>query len=713
MDQEARKMPASETLELELRIEGMDCAECTVHVQEALTSVPGVVAVKVNLIASKAVLKVQSDQFDLEAARKAVEAAGYSVEAGDLQRSARGEPFMVRHYGALVALVFAAVVLTALAERLGLMEAAVGAVPWPLWLLLVILVGHRSFLGVIGAALSGKVVSHTLMAAGAVATMVVGQWAAALLIVAFMRLGSYIEGSTTGRARGAVKDLAALMPSAARVVRGGQEAEVPLGEVSPGDVVVVRSGERIPVDGEVVWGHAEVDRSPITGEALPVEAGVGAKVYASSTVQGGVLKIRAERIGSESAYGQVLRLVEEAEANRGSLSTWADRFSGYYLPAVGAMGLLALVLRRDPLAMAAVMAVACSCAFAMAVPLAQMAAIGSAARMGVVIRGGRYLELLAGAHVVLADKTGTLTFGKPTVSEVVSLGPLQAEEVLALVASAEKYSSHPVARAVVEEARRRGLHPEDPQSFSEQTGLGVRAVVRGHEVLVGRADLQASSQTTLPPRAVELIRRWDEEGKSAVLVWLDGQLAGALATEDGLRPEVPEAVKALKGLGLEVRIVTGDRDAAAARVAGSLGVDYSAGVLPQQKVELVKAYQAEGKKVIMVGDGVNDAGALAQADVGIAVASTGVPLASQAAPVLLLSDNWLLVPALIRLARRAQGVVKLNLGFTALYNLVGVGLAFWGLLPPAVAASIQSIPDVAMLANSSRLLRAETDPTDL
>ncbi len=696
-------MAALEPAELELAVSGMDCAECAAHLRSALASVPGVEDVSVSLALSKAVLKVRPG-FDLEAARRAVEAAGYSISELAGPPTAEAEPFLVRRYRLVVAGVFAVVASVALAEYFGLLEALTALLPWPVWLLLTALLGYPSFVRVVRAALAGRVLSHTLMTVGAVAAMLVGQWTAALLMVAFMRLGSYVEGSVTARARSAVKGLAALMPCTARVVRSGQELELPVEQVLPGDIVVVRPGERIPVDGQVVWGRAEVDRSTVTGEAVPAEAGPGSRVYASFLVYGGVLKVRAERTGDETAYGQAVRLVQEAEGNRGSVALWADRFSAYYLPAVGAVGLAALVVRGDPLAMAAVMAVACSCSFALAAPLAQLAAIGAAARMGVVVRGGRCLELLASVNVVLVDKTGTVTFGRPAVADVVPTGSFTPEEVLSLAASAEKYSSHPLGRAVVEEARRRGLYPADPQSFSEEPGLGVRASVGGLEVVVGRAQARGAAWADLPRDVQGLLEVWDAEGKSAMLVWVDGCLAGALSAEDALRPEVPEAVAALKRMGLEVLLITGDRDAAAARAASALGVDYCAGVLPHEKVELVREHQATGQKVVMVGDGINDAAALAQADVGIAVADAGVALAAQAAPVVLLSDNWMMVPSLIHLARRAQGTVKLNIGFTALYNLVGVGLAFWGLLPPTVAAAAQSLPDVAILANSSRLL---------
>lgn len=320
------------------------------------------------------------------------------------------------------------------------------------------------------------------------------------------------------------------------------------------------------------------------------------------------------------------------------------------------------------------------------------------------MRGGRFLELLSGADLVLVDKTGTVTFGKPSIDEVVSLGDLSSEEVLSLAASAERYSSHPLAWAVVAEAQKRGLSLKEPEAFSEETGVGVRATVEGRVVAVGRTEEAALAAIGADGRGKAILHQWATEGKTGILVWIDGKLAGALAAVDSLRPEVTEAIQSLKSMGLEVRIVTGDRDEVAATIAQQLEVEYRAGLLPHQKVEVVKAYQAQGRRVVMVGDGINDAAALVQADVGIAMMAGGVALPAEVSHVVLMRDDWTLVPWLVQLARKTMATVKLNLGFTALYNLLGVGLAFSGLLPPAVAASAQSLPDVAILANSSRLL---------
>ncbi len=691
--------------EVELPIEGMDCGDCALKVRSALEALPGVMDVKVSLLAERAILRIYEGSFDFEAARSAVASAGYSVPE-PASWSSGVEPFLVRHYPKAIAGVFLSVVLLVLAEVSGFRARVNAAVPWSLWLAFVVALGYPSFLAVARAALRRRVISHSLMSLGVLASALVGEWVAALLIVAFMRIGSYIEGASVERARKALKGLALLLPGVARVQRGHEEVEIALESVAPGDLVVVRSGERVPVDGVVVFGHAAVDQSSITGEAMPVDVGPGGWVYASSLVHGGMLKVRARRVGEETALGNMLRLVQEAETRRGTVAAWADRFSGYYLPILALVGLLALVVRRDPVAVAAIFAVACSCSLALAVPLAQLAAIGAAARRGIAVRGGRYLELLAKAEVLLIDKTGTLTFGRPTVVEVIPFGDVEPRELLALAASAERYSSHPLARAVVDAALREGVSLLEPEVFSEIPGVGVTATVDGREVRVGRAVNPAD----LPNTVQESIDRWETTGKTPVLVWVDGDLVGVLAAVDDLRPEVPEQIQVLKAMGLEACIVTGDRDSVAALVAREVGAEYVADLLPEEKVQLVRGYQARGKIVAMVGDGANDAAALTQADIGIAIAGSGVAVASEAAPVVLMREDWRSVPYLFRLARRSRATVRVNLVFTALYNLLGVGLAFWGLLPPTVAAAAQSLPDVVILANSSRLLQGQPRP---
>lgn len=709
---------------LSVPVRGMDCAECTQHVQHAIGALPGVKVVKVFLSSEKAVVQLDPDQVDLPAIYKAVEEAGYSVPplAEAPLESARERSF-TRGVLTLLGIVFGAVLFVVVAgEWLGLFEALTRQVPWSVGLAVVLVAGFPVFRNVVRAALRGQIIAHTLMTLGAVAALAVGEWATAAVVVFFMRVGDYAEHFTAERARRAVKDLTALAPQMARVIRDGAEVEIPVEQVRVGEAVIVRPGEKIPVDGEVISGQATVDQATITGEAMPVEAGPGSKVYAATVARLGSLQVTAAQVGSDTTFGRVIKLVEEAEAHRADVQRIADRFSTYYLPVVAGIAGLTFILRRDPLAMAAVLVVACSCSFALATPIAMLASVGAGARQGLMIKGGKYLERLAQADVLLIDKTGTLTLGKPQITDIApvdlqfritepaeengSLGDnRQPAALLELAASAERYSEHPLAEALRTAARQQKLELTEPQGFEAIPGQGVRAQVRGQRVEVGNRRMLPVLDGQFA-RLSGLAEELESQGKSLLFVAVDGEPVGVLAAADTLRPEVPQAIQALRELGLRrVELLTGDNERTAAELAEKIGVDYRANLLPEDKIAIVKQYQAEGHIVVMVGDGVNDAPALAQADVGIAMGAAGSDVAIEAAHVALMRQDWNLVPELFRISRRTMRVVKGNIAFTAVYNLVGISLAALGFLPPIFAAAAQSLPDLGILANSSRLLR--------
>ncbi len=710
---------------IEVPVKGMDCAECTEHVHRTIAALPGVQSVAVYLSSEKAVVCLDPALVDLPSIRTAVEGAGYSVpDVAAPPTASAGAAFTRRVLGLLV-IVFAAVLFAVvIGEWLGLLEAVTRRVPWPLGMALILVAGFPVFRNVVKATVKGQIISHTLMTLGVLAALAVGEWATAAVVVFFMRVGDYAETFTTERARRAVKDLTTLAPATARVEREGTEQELPIGQVQVGETVIVRPGEKIPVDGEVIGGRATVDQAAITGESMPVEVGQGARVFAATLTRMGSLRLRVTHVGHDTTFGRVVKMVEQAEAHRADVQRIADRFSAYYLPLVAGIAALTFVLRRDPLAAAAVLVVACSCSFALATPIAMLASIGAGARRGLLIKGGRYLESLARADVLLIDKTGTLTLGRPQITDIVPLNGASEDDVLALAASAERYSEHPLAEAVRAAARQRGLTLSEPAQFEAVPGLGVRARIDNQMIAVGRPEF-ASDTTPSPqpsptgtesdahsprPQGEGMGVRADLEaqGKTVLVVARDGQPMGILAAADTLRPEVPTSLTALRSLGVaHIELLTGDNERTAASLAAHLGVPYRANLLPEDKIGAVKKYQAEGHIVVMVGDGINDAPALAQADVGIAMGAAGSDIAIEAGHIALLRDDWALVPAVFRIARRTMGVVKLNIAFTGLYNAAGLSLAALGILPPILAAAAQSLPDLGILANSSRLLREQ------
>lgn len=685
---------------IELGIKGMDCAECARHVQHAIAQLPGVESVDVLLSSGKAVIRIDPTRVDALAIRQAVERAGYSTLDPVARRAAPMGSFP-RRMRVLLAIVFGAIlILVAAGEWLGLFEKLNGLVPFPIGVAIVIASGFPIFRNVVRAALKGRILSHTLMTVGAIAALSVGEWSAAAIVVLFMRIGDYIEHFTTESARRAVKELAAMAPQTARVERDGVEQEVPIDEVKFGETVIVRPGERIPVDGEVLAGHATVDQAAITGESMPVEVAKGSRVFAATIVRSGSLRVKTIRIGADTTFGRVIQMVEEAEARRADVQRLADRFSAYYLPIVAGIAALTFLIIRNPLSTAAVLVVACSCSFALATPVAMLASIGAGARRGLLIKGGKYLETLARADIVLVDKTGTLTLGQPQITDVIPLNDMPVSELLTLAASAERYSEHPLAEAVRSAARGRGLPLLEPEDFEAIPGLGVRARINGRSVAVG-------NRRWIPvAEPLPVVERLEAEGKTPLFVALDGKPVAVLAAADTLRPEVPAALAELRALGVRrIELLTGDNERTAAALAEKLGVPYRAHLLPEDKMEIVKAYQAEGHAVVMIGDGVNDAPALAQADVGIAMGAAGSDIAIEAAHIALMREDWRLIPEVFRIAHRTMGVVRMNLAFTAVYNLVGLTLAALGLLPPTLAAAAQSLPDLGILANSARLLR--------
>ncbi len=691
----------------EYRISGMDCQDCVRHVRNAIASLDGVEACDVYLASERAVVRGPALDDALEQRlRKAVAAAGYAVvdeKADQRLGEARAASRRVLVVLATVALFVLLVVI--LGEWLGLLDGITDRIPWYVSALLIVWIGRRPLLQVLRSALRGQVISHSLMTVGALAAALAGEWATAAIVVIFMRVGAYTEGITADKSRRALRELSAMAPQTARRLGSNGEELVPADSVALGELVLVRPGEAVPVDGEVVAGHAFVNQAAVTGESEPVEALVGRELFAASLVSGGAVTLRATAVGTDTTFGTVVRLVEEAEANRSDVQRVADRFSGYYLPLVAAIALATWWIGGSLQATIAVLVVACSCSFALATPIAMLASIGAAARQGVLIKGGRYIESLARVEVLLIDKTGTVTTGTPRVTDVVSADslPVSEDELLQIAADVERYSEHPLAEAVRRAAFGRGLSHRHAEDFLSEPGVGVSATIAGRRVSVGRVQPERlRCEPALMARGAQLMN----EGKSVLMLCRDDQPLGLLATADSVRPGIAAALRQLRTFGIgRIELISGDNEGAVRRVADQLGIEYRAGLLPQHKIALVREYQQRGLRVAMIGDGVNDAPALAGADVGIAMGAAGTDVAIEASHVALMNDDWATVPLLFGVARRTMRVVMLNIGFTALYNLGGLSLAALGLLPPVVAAAAQSMPDLGILANSSRLVR--------
>jgi Cd2+/Zn2+-exporting ATPase/Cu+-exporting ATPase len=393
-------------------------------------------------------------------------------------------------------------------------------------------------------------------------------------------------------------------------------------------------------------------------------------------------------------------MVEEAEAHRADVQQIADKFSAWYLPVVAVIAGLTFLFTRNPLSTAAVLLVACSCSFALATPVAMLASVGASAKRGLLIKGGKYLELLAKADVLLVDKTGTLTLGQPQITDVISLNGLSRSDLLGLAASAERYSEHPLAEAVRVLARNENITLAEPEKFEAIPGHGVQAIIHSQTIRVGNRRMIASAESL--PIATDL----EAQGKTILFMERNQELVGMFAASDTLRSEAPHALAEVRTLGIRhIELLTGDNERTASALAEKLGVSYRANLLPEHKIDVVKEYQAKGHVVVMIGDGVNDAPALAQANVGIAMGAAGTDVAIEAAHIALMREDWNLVPDVLKIAKRTMKIVKMNLAFTTVYNLVGLSLAAIGILPPVLAAAAQSLPDIGIMGNSARLLK--------
>jgi Cu+-exporting ATPase len=692
------------TQRLELTVPELDCADEARQIEAALGRVDGVVDVQTAIGARRVIVSFDPAAMRPRAIEEAIRGLGMTVT--DVPSPARRRRSLPDTLGWAFVSIIALLTLAGLAaERLGVVDTVVERIPPWLAVAAVLAGGYPIFGNVIRALRRRAVTSHALMTLGIVGALAIGQYAAAAVIVFFMRLADFIEGYTTERSRQAIKELLKLAPETARVERDGREFEVPAEQVRPGEVVLVKSGDRIPVDGVVLDGRAAVNQASITGESIPVEKEPGAQVFAATICDRGALRVRVERVGKDTTFGQILRLVEQAEANKAPVQRFADRFTAYYIPVVLVIAVATYVIGGSATAAVATVLVACSCAIAMATPTTVLAAVGWAARRGIVVKGGRYLEALAKVDVLVMDKTGTVTIGRPEVTDVLSVGTTTEESLLGAAASLEQRSEHPLADGIVRAGDKAGLILESPTRFEVHPGEGVTGELGGEGVMCGTERLLARLGVEVPEAIRQRVAVLAGEGKSVVLVARSGRLAGLVALADTLRPEVATAVEQIRALGIRrIILLTGDREPAAAAVAARFGIEFEAELLPVEKITAVARLQREGHVVAMVGDGINDAPALAQADVGIAMGVAGTDAAIEAAHVALMRDDWRMVPEAIALGRRAFRVFAQNLWFTAGYNAVGILLAATGWLPPVGAAAAQSLPDVVVMFNSAQLL---------
>ncbi len=539
-----------------------------------------------------------------------------------------------------------------------------------------------------------------------IAAIIVGEYSAAALVVFMFAVGDWLESMTIARANNALRDLARLVPATVTVRRDGQELVLPIEQVVLNDVVVVRTGERIGVDGRVLSGTAAVNQAAITGESMPVDKGAGDEVLAGTLNQVGALEVQATRVGQDTTLGQIVKLVKDAQASQAPVQRVANRYARILVPVTFTIAVVVFLLTRDVTRAITILVVVCPCALVLATPTAVVAAIGNAAKRGMLVKSGAVIEQVGLVDVVAFDKTGTLTHGRPVVREVLSLDGTPVERILALTAAVERDSEHPLGRALVEACRERQLEPGACHGFSVRPGFGVTGQVDGSAVLVGNRALLAEEGVAWPEAVDRQVQELEGQGLTVVPVVVGGRVSGLITLADPPRDEARAAVAELKQLGIgETIMITGDNQRAAALIAQELGIDrVFAQVLPQDKLRIIRELQAAGKRVAFVGDGINDAPALAAAEIGIAMGVVGTDVALETAHIGLMADELERVPQVIELSRAALRVIRQNVAFSMSMNVLSVVLGGLGIIGPVVGALMHEFSALPVLANAARLI---------
>ncbi len=737
-----------------IAVGGMTCAACSGRVERAIQKMEGVKTANVNLATEKATVVYDAQVLKLSDIKQMIIKTGYQVieianaEEADQNKLRKEKEIQTLWHKFIIATVFAVPLLIIamlpmiswiplnVPSFMSMMEYPLVYALIEVLLTIPILIAGRKFYSVGYKALfQGSPNMDSLIAIGTTSAVLFsgynvfsitqGNYGAvnslyfetAGVIIALILLGKSLEARSKGKTGEAIKKLMGLAPKTAIVIRGGKEIETRIEAVQIGDVLLVKPGEKIPVDGIVVEGRTSIDESMLTGESIPVEKNAGDQVYAASINKNGMIQFQATKVGNDTALAQIIKLVEEAQGSKAPIAQMADIVSGYFVPIVCVIALIAGIswyIGTGNFSFAlrifiSVLVIACPCALGLATPTAIMVGTGKGAENGILIKGGEALETTHKINTIVLDKTGTITQGKPEVTDIVAVSSVADEYLLQLTASAEKGSEHPLGEAIVLEAQKRDLTLFKVDGFEAVTGRGIQAVINETEALIGNRKLMEERDIPIE-ELEEAADRLAEEGKTPMYIALDNRIAGIIAVADVVKPGSKNAIEKLHEMGIEVAMITGDNKKTAATIAKQVGIDrVLAEVLPQDKAEEVKKLQKEGKMVAMVGDGINDAPALVQSDVGIAIGS-GTDVAMESADIVLMRSDLMDVPTAIHLSKQTIRNIRQNLFWAFGYNTLGIPVAagilylFGGpLLNPIIGAAAMSLSSVSVLTNALRL----------
>jgi len=721
----------------DFKIIGMTCATCANRIEKGLNKVTGIYSAVVNLAAEKATVEYNSSEITPEGIKGIVKKIGYDahnladVNDTDREKVARQQEISGQRFRLILSATLSFPLLGAMVlHALGIMGAVSEILMNPYFQLILatpvqFVAGWPFYRGAYTALKNGSANMDVLVALGtsaayffSVANLVMGvpdlYFETSAILITLIILGKLLESTAKGRTSEALKALMGLQAKTASVIREGQEIDVLIEAVIVGDIIVVRPGEKIPVDGVIVEGTSTVDESMLTGESLPIDKKVDDKVVGATINKLGTFKFKATKVGKDTALAQIVRIVEEAQGSKAPIQRFADIVSGYFVPTIVAIAVLTFLgwyfwidpgnFSRALVNFTAVMVIACPCALGLATPTSIMVGTGKGAENGILIKGAEHLENAHRLTAIVLDKTGTITKGQPDVTDIVALAELSPAELLQLAVGAEKKSEHPLAQAIVKYGKTQGVIAADPDSFVAIPGHGVEVLLDGQRILVGTRKLMGDNNIIID-WIIPQIESLEEQGKTVMLMAVDNQMSGLLAVADTVKEHSAAAVAQLQKLGLEVWMLTGDNQRTARAIAGQVGItNIMAEVLPEHKAAKIKSLQGEAKVVAMVGDGINDAPALVTADVGFAI-GTGADVAIEAADITLMGGDLSGIVAAIKLSKATMGNIKQNLFWALIYNIIGVPIAAAGYLSPVIAGGAMAFSSISVVMNALRLKR--------
>jgi Cd2+/Zn2+-exporting ATPase len=684
-----------------VNIDHIHCGDCALNIERSVEHLPGVLSAEVSYVLSTATVYYDPHRVQEDHIKKAITKPGYTVRETFAERT---RTFWKERKG-FIFLGLSGITL-ACSWMVGWLGIGPAYLPDAFAIASLILGGYPIVKSAIQTLLIPDLNVDTLVSIAAISATAVGAYREAAAVLFIMLLGETLEGVTVGKTRKAIASLIQLSPKMAWVIRENQEVQVPIEKVKANEIVIVKPGERIPVDGKIISGCGSVNQSMLTGESIPVEKDVGDRVYCGTINETGSCAIEATQVAEDTKLAQIKRLILEAQAEKSPIQRVMDRFARYFIPAVLLIALATSLITGEIIRGITILIVACPCALVLGAPTAVVAAIGNAARQGLLIKGGAYLEQMGRLKTLLMDKTGTLTEGRPRVVGIRSFDGPDEKEVLYWAAVAEKRSEHPLARAVIKSAEELSLQIPHPESFENFRGKGVKANWNSKTIVVGSPDLLRSEGIEIPESVKDLLGSEEFEGMTSLFVTLDRRLLGLISIADTLRKGAKAAIEKIHQEGVsEIWMLTGDSPQVADRIGKELGIRYEAKLLPEEKVVSVKEWKRKGRVVAMVGDGVNDAPALAAADIGIAMGAVGTDVAIETADIALMTDDLEKIPAVIRLSKKALKVIKENLVFAIVFNTVLVFLSTQGWMTMILGAVLHQASSLLVILNSMRLLR--------